>query len=374
MTKGFYKRNLLETLHTLVWDTAESLRDTGTSIEKSKLLKTLSRKLFLARDLCVMRNPVRVGVFGMPKRGKTTLINALLGVEGFLPSALIPTTACVVEVANGWGRKIEIRWESGKCIKKDDMSDTETLGSALKRFGIEKSAPHEKATRIRIEWPLLTSKLLSRGYVLFDTPGCEPSESGGSSPVAEPNTERSLAELESCHVVLFCMSAEELGNKAEVELFRNHVEWMDPLVVINMSDKWEDTEDPVDYVTSKVFFMERDKAIAVSATRALLAKKWSNDALWNQSRIGELEDRVEGSISDMCRPGLVIKSVLEGLSDFAKTDDAVPGYAARGRFFAAVRHPDVERRDELIALIQQFPGDWFGRFLTGWNEESGRRR
>lgn len=101
-----------------------------------------------------------ISVVGEFKRGKSTLVNALLGRE-LLPTGVLPLTAVPVEVAYG---------PESAVVEHDDGRMQPIAIGQLGRYTTEEHNPgnHRGVTRARIALPL---DLLASGAVLVDTPG-----------------------------------------------------------------------------------------------------------------------------------------------------------------------------------------------------------
>jgi len=102
-----------------------------------------------------------VAVMGQFKRGKSTLINALLGRE-ILPADVAPITTAITVVEYGSPERVAVRFEDGR---------EEEIGvGQLRLFASEEENPgNRKGVRVvRIELP---APLLASGMRLVDTPG-----------------------------------------------------------------------------------------------------------------------------------------------------------------------------------------------------------
>lgn len=139
-------------------------------------------------------NVVVVGAF---KRGKSTLVNALLG-EDLLPTAAIPLTTVLTCVAFGERRRAEVTFVDGRVaeIASDDIGTyvTETENPANTR-GVERVVVTS------------ASAALADGVFLEDTPGIE--------SVHRHNTEAAHEALPQIDAAIFVTSADPPISEAE---------------------------------------------------------------------------------------------------------------------------------------------------------------
>ncbi|MGQ9688073.1 MAG: dynamin family protein [Desulfobaccales bacterium] len=107
------------------------------------------------------QNRFHLLVLGAFKRGKSTLINALLG-EALLPVAIIPLTSVVTILGYGERLSIQVLFRDGqrRLISKEELVDYIT----------EKGNPqnHKGVQEVEITYP---SEYLQDGVRLIDTPG-----------------------------------------------------------------------------------------------------------------------------------------------------------------------------------------------------------
>ena len=110
---------------------------------------------------------LRVAVLGQFKRGKSTLLNALLGAP-LLPSGIIPVTAIPTFVRAGAEAKTRVTFADGKAAS--EFSGEPEIQRALERHISEAQNPHNRlqVEKVEIEFP---SEFLSRGVLAIDTPG-----------------------------------------------------------------------------------------------------------------------------------------------------------------------------------------------------------
>ncbi len=100
-------------------------------------------------------------VLGEFKRGKSTLINSLLGRE-VLPTGVVPLTSAITVLRYGSSERLLVHYEDGR--------EDEHEISELERFVTERENPHNclgvDSTTVEI-----ASELLAGGVALVDTPG-----------------------------------------------------------------------------------------------------------------------------------------------------------------------------------------------------------
>jgi hypothetical protein len=147
---------------------------------------------------------LRVVVFGEFNRGKSTLINALLG-RIVLPAKLVPTTGHVTQVVYGKTEGIRVRSSDGRVetagLDRLDSISSLDLGGAA-REGIE-------ALEVAVDHPLLRS-----GISLIDTPGLNEKAA---------QTRRARAAIARADLVMLVLDARALLNLRERDLA---VEWL----------------------------------------------------------------------------------------------------------------------------------------------------
>lgn len=117
--------------------------------------------LIAEQRLKLEKSQFNLAVLGQFKRGKSTLINALLGEE-ILPTGVLPLTAIITRLSYARERKAKVLFFNGQ-QEKIDLSD-------LAQYVTEKANPKNKkrVKQVNIYYP---SPLLKKGVVLIDTPG-----------------------------------------------------------------------------------------------------------------------------------------------------------------------------------------------------------
>ena len=175
------------------------------------LLTALRERLRAAR--------LRVLVVGEAKRGKSTLVNALLGRE-VLPTGMTPLTAVPTTVTHGTGEAMVVAFADGRAAH--------CPLSALGEFGTERGNPGNSrgvaAITVRLDSPIL-----ARGVEIVDTPG--------SGSVHAHNTAAADGVLPTMDAAIFVLTADPPVSAAERDLLeRVHGLSVTTFVVLNKAD------------------------------------------------------------------------------------------------------------------------------------------
>jgi predicted GTPase len=142
-------------------------------------------------------------VVGQFKRGKTCLINALLGA-GILPVAVVPLTSVVTILAYGRTLGAKVFFKNGQ------IADIPI--EAISDFVAETGNPRneKEVLEVVVSYP---SPYLKDGVRLVDTPGV------GS--VYTHNTDVAYRYLPKCDAALFLLSTDQPAGSAEIDFLRD---------------------------------------------------------------------------------------------------------------------------------------------------------
>lgn len=227
-----------------------------------------------------------LAVLGQFKRGKSTLLNALLG-ESLLPASVVPLTAIPTFIRLGDTPRIRVSCENGHDTEEFTGNTTEERTEFLNRFVTEEGNPQNRLGVTEVE-VFLPSPLLAKGVVLIDTPGI------GST--YRHNTEATLNFLPQCDAALFLVSADPPMTQVEVEFLREVRERVPKLFfVLNKIDYLDQEEHFVALEFLKKTLQEQLAAadigpvFAISARLGLQSRLSNNNDLWRESGLGELE-------------------------------------------------------------------------------------
>jgi small GTP-binding protein len=162
---------------------------------------------------------LRVLVAGEAKRGKSTLINALLG-RALLPTGVTPLTALATAVRYG-------REEGAAAVFRDGRAESFPL-SALDDLVTERGNPGNRRSLASVA-VVADAPLLARGVELMDTPG--------TGSVYAHNTAEAEAALQTMDAAVFVLAADPPVSASERELLARVAELsVTMFVVLNKAD------------------------------------------------------------------------------------------------------------------------------------------
>jgi small GTP-binding protein len=167
----------------------------------------------------VRSNAFNLVVVGQFKRGKTSLINALLGAE-ILPVAVVPLTSIVTIMTYGEALRTKVYFNDGKVA--------EIKPESLVEYVTEKGNPRnvKDVREVVLTYP---SPYLKDGVRFIDTPGV------GS--IYQHNTDVAYQYLPKSDAALFLLSVDQPMNKAELEFLNDVKEYSNKIFfVLNKAD------------------------------------------------------------------------------------------------------------------------------------------
>jgi GTP-binding protein EngB required for normal cell division len=227
----------------------------------------------------------QLAVLGQFKRGKSTLLNALIGTS-ILPTAVVPLTAIPTFVEAGAVPCVRSIFVSG-ARQEVNIEQPEQLAYRLAQLVSEEANPNNRLRLARVEVSLPVP-LLESGVVLIDTPGV------GSTFIH--NTERAEAVLPECDAALFVVSPDPPITEVEISyLARIQATVARLIIVLNKIDSIE----PLDLAKTVAFLREvlaqkaaLDQTVPlflVSARVGLRAKMGGDKRALSSSGLPELE-------------------------------------------------------------------------------------
>jgi ribosome biogenesis GTPase A len=264
-------RDLLDRFQRLCEESGEGFSDSLTRV--AELEERLSAERF------------HLAVLGQFKRGKSTLLNALLG-EPLLPTGIVPLTSIPTFLLAGGTRTVRVFFHDGGQAAFADLT-REQASEVLARHVTEKGNPRNKlgVARVEVEHP---SSLLSAGVVLIDTPGI------GST--LRHNTEATLNFLPQCDAAFFVVSADPPITEVEKDFLKAVQDKVAKVCfVMNKVDylNEDELEEAVKFFEGALKesgFRDNNTIFRVSARHGIDARINEKPFLWHQSGLQALQD------------------------------------------------------------------------------------
>jgi GTPase SAR1 family protein len=223
-------------------------------------------------------------VVGQFKRGKTCLLNALLGSD-LLPMAVIPLTSMVTVLTYGEELKVEVKYLDGRV----ESVHRERLGDFVTESGNPRNV--KRVREVLITYP---SPYLKDGVRLIDTPGV------GS--VYRHNTDVAYQYLPRADAALFLLSVEQPASQAELDFLKDVRQFSGKLFfLLNKIDYLSEPEvlESLDFAAGvlREALDAEVRVYPVSAKKALEAKLEKSDEKLAASRLPEFTEVLEGFLT-----------------------------------------------------------------------------
>jgi GTP-binding protein EngB required for normal cell division len=224
----------------------------------------------------IENNVFNLVVLGQFKRGKTSLINALLGAE-ILPTAIVPLTSIATILKYGETINIKVYFNDGRVIDIEPAS--------LPQYVTEKGNPknEKEVQEVIIAYP---SIYLKDGVRLIDTPGV------GS--VYEHNTDVAYQYLPKSDAALFLLSVDQPVSNAELSFLKEVKEYSHRIFFLQNKADYVGLEDLNESISFSKTVIEESlggnvKIFPLSAKWALQGKLSGPKELLGKSYLPEFE-------------------------------------------------------------------------------------
>lgn len=234
----------------------------------------------------LVRGRFHLAVLGQFKRGKSTLLNALLG-DAVLPTAVVPLTAIPTFLRPGSRLEARVEFQDNREAEVFSGKNVEDLHAFLARFVTEEGNPKNKLGVLQVE-VVHPASILAKGVVLIDTPGI------GST--FRHNTEATLNFLPQCDAALFLVSADPPVTEVEVAFLKQVRKKVPRLFfILNKVDylSAEDRQAALAFLrkvlTEQAGIEENTPVFCISARQGLEASMADDQTLWRRSGMEEVE-------------------------------------------------------------------------------------
>ncbi len=220
-------------------------------------------------------------VVGRFSRGKSTLMNALLGGD-HLPTGIVPLTSVITTVRYGSQKQVVLNFNDSGLRRKVPFSQ-------LAEYVTQQSNPGniKHVAYAEIELPV---EMLRRGFFFVDSPGL-----GSSIPENTQTTEQFLPEADA--FVLVTSYESPLSEEEDRILHRIRLTNKRLFVVLNKQDTVtaEERSQAFKFVSERLerfSFSETPRIFSISAREALDAKQSENEDSLKESGLRSLEEEL----------------------------------------------------------------------------------
>jgi len=323
----------------------ERLRRLGTQVRSDKVMVAFVAEF--SRGKSEMINAVFFAGYGrriMPaSAGRTTMCPTEMGYDVDVPPCLrlLPIETRLQPQALMEWRMVPEKWTRIDL----DVNNPQQLASALEKVAETRKVTQDEARALgfwhnqapednpmvdaqgMVEVPKwrhalinIAHPLLKQGLVILDTPGL-------NAIGAEPELTVSL--IPQAHAVVFILGADTGVTKSDLSIWREHLvtesgDTDSRLVVLNKIDTlWDDLSTPAQIEaqidrqkasTADILGVPRDRVIAVSAQKGLVAKVTDDDELLRRSCLPLLEDALGRGMMGK-RQKILSKAMASGITD-----------------------------------------------------------
>lgn len=232
---------------------------------------------------------LHLAVLGQFKRGKSTLINGLVG-EPLLPTAVIPLTSVPTFVVWGKSPLVRVDYASDRGPEEFRADETAAIHELVYRFVAEQANPENRlgVERVTLFYP---APVLAGGIILIDTPGI------GSSH--KHNTDAALRILPECDAALFVTSVDPPITEVELQyLGRLRPQVGRLLFVLNKIDHLapEERLESADFLRETLerasLLEPKGTIFCLSARQGLSAKRSHDPAAYAASGMAAVETHI----------------------------------------------------------------------------------
>jgi tRNA U34 5-carboxymethylaminomethyl modifying GTPase MnmE/TrmE len=275
-----------------------------------------------------------LAVVGQFKRGKSSLMNALIGRE-LLPTGVLPLTSAITILRFGPREQIVISWENSDFQREESIS-------ALADYVTERGNPgnQKKVQAVYIE---AASPFLRRGLEFVDTPGI------GSA--IEANTATTLAFIPSCDAVVFVTGVDAPMTGAELDFLRQLRRDVGKVFcVVNKIDLVAEPQrsEVIGFVTSQIHNCLGTSQVQVFAVSSRIALAADGNGHNVGSGIPELQDAL-GRFLSTDRTSILLRIIIERSLRLLAAEQSEISLAQR-----AAAAPANVRQSQVAQIRSQF--------------------
>lgn len=283
----------------------------------------------------------QLAVVGQFKRGKSTLLNALVG-RPLLSAGILPLTAVPTFILRSSKPFVRLKYLKG-AVEEAHSNNFEEMGQVITAATTEESNPHNVKGIERVEVGLPSDDWFA-DVVLIDTPGI------GSTHVH--NTATAHAVLPECDAALFVLSVDPPITEVELEYLTAVCQNVSRVIVVLNKIDLVDPADEREVVrflstvlSQRASPQLEQQIFPVSARSALAAKQAGDGYLLEASGLPALTQHIRSSLVD--RKRIHLEASIE-----KKIRHILAGLEADAAFSARALAMPLAELDEKIRLFE----------------------
>jgi GTPase SAR1 family protein len=326
----------------------------ATTLDESEQLEDTSGQLGLGPVIADLNTAsqnlssevFRLLVLGDMKRGKSTFLNALMG-ENLLPTDVNPCTAVLTILRYGPEKRVTVHFSDGRSpesLSFDAFKARYTIRpDQAKKLEDEGTLAFPEVDYAVVEYPLT---LLEKGVEIVDSPGLNDTEA---------RNQLTLNYVNSCHAILFVLSATQQFTLSEQRYLDNYIKDRG-LTVFFLINAWDEIQnrlvDPEDETELRE---AEDRVRQVFRTNLepycqLDGEDLYSDRTFEVSSLPALRQRLKGDDGDL--EGTGFGEFMQALTTFLTKERAIAELRqakilARQAYRTA--HDAIERRIPLLS-------------------------
>lgn len=250
-----------------------------------------------------------LATLGQFKRGKSSLMNAILGCQ-LLPTGILPLTSAITVIKYGPTEKLLLTQNDSHWPKELPIKD-------LIYYVTEKENPSniKQVSRATVELPL---PFLRRGVEFVDTPGV------GSAITA--NSDVTYTFLPQCDAAIFVTGSDNPLTSTELDLLHQAAAYTGKIFfVVNKMDLVPETERPsiLNFI-SKILRQEcpaqEIQLFPLSAAVGLAAKSRTDETAYKKSGLKALEDALAAFLAHEQGQVFLSRIIYQGIQLMQQTN------------------------------------------------------
>lgn len=342
---------------------------------KPGVIDNLSSTICLLQKIRKIGAPKTIGFFGAQKRGKSSLINQLLGCD-LMPVGPVPMSSVVIKVKHDINHAVnkytlDVTQVNGGMDSYSDMS-LESAKLLLKQYGTRDGEMSCDVDTIEVTSNFSSSMILEHEGILVDTPGAEVAFAENLSD-AENNEDaaRAIRILEKTHIVIFVERADCIQAENSKIFFQKNLKPLRPFNVINYKDTFDISskseesdalflekkkQDCMKGIMLQTFGVNLDRILCVSCKEAKDAKRDNDPKMLEISNLPKLEKAILNELDNL-KPEIGLVTCLKELKKVMSQINAVDSDTAKEVFQNAKRPISVLQNGTKINAIKNITGE-----------------